>query len=83
MNDYRVIYLPPDTPVSIKGCAVKCVDDFTILINPNLSHDAQREVYEHERAHIEADHFYNGSTIEEKEAEAEKRRFERLNLANG
>lgn len=76
MFDFRVVYLPPDTPLCFKGLTAKDADDFyTILINPNLSYDEQREVFEHEYAHIKLNHFYDDRPIREKEDEAEKRRF--------
>ena len=83
-NNFDVRYLPPQTPIEFKGIVIKDADDFyTILINPNLSYDGQRDAFSHEYAHMELNHFYDDRSIAEKEAEAENRRFEMLSFVNG
>jgi len=57
-----------DLPSSIRGLTVKNNDDsFTILINVNLSHEAQLAAYYHEMDHIthhDFDHIYDINDLE-------------------
>ena len=82
-NDFAVRHLPPNTPIELKGFVIKDAEDFyTIFINPNLSQEEQEKVYEHEFNHIDLNHFYRDMSLEEKESEAENRRFKRKYVLN-
>lgn len=57
-----------DLPSSIRGLTVKNNDDsFTILINVNMSYEAQLAAYHHEMNHIanhDFDHIYDINDLE-------------------
>lgn len=57
-----------DLPAAIKGLTVKNSDDsYTILINVNLSHEAQCAAYDHEIEHInnhDFDYVYDINELE-------------------
>lgn len=49
-------------PGSVRGFAVRCWDDgeyYTIVVNANLSEEKKKEVYQHEKDHIENGDFSN------------------------
>lgn len=42
-----------DLPTAVRGLTIRNTDDsYTILINVNLSHEAQCDAYDHEMEHI-------------------------------
>ena len=54
-NDIRVILR--DMPMSVKGFTVLKDGYFTIVINANLSREAQERTYRHEMSHIQSGDF--------------------------
>ena len=70
MNDIFCRYA--DLPWKVN--AVTVVDkngDYNVYVNTKLSSEAQRRAYDHERRHIEKDHFYKNKTVSQCEKEAE------------
>ena len=62
-----------DLPPSTKGLVTKKCDQgedfFTIMLNANLSTEAQREAFLHEKSHIDNGDFYSGREADEIESE--------------
>ena len=67
----EIIFWYVDLPIRVN--AVTVVDengDFNVYVNSNLSSDAQRRAYDHERRHIKKNHFYKNKSVLECEEEA-------------
>lgn len=51
------VYYEPKLPLKCSGLTCENPDgSFTILINPNLCYEAQKQAYKHELKHIESDY---------------------------
>jgi hypothetical protein len=56
-DDDIYLYYNEDLPCTVAGVSAENPDGtFTILINPKLSYDAQKDAYRHELAHIAHDY---------------------------
>lgn len=67
----RLVKLPGD----VRGVVRLSEDGFAnIYINDQLSPEARRMTFEHERTHIESDDFYNSKPIQDIEEKCQDRR---------